>query len=75
MGVVCSETSSSIPSDVDRLAHYMKCQTSHGLRIIHCSNATANQLDIFQFAANSNWLGIGPTAAVGHVYCRPYHSD
>ena len=27
--LVCSETSSSIPSDVDRLANYMKCQISH----------------------------------------------
>ena len=29
VGLVCSETSSSIPSDVDRLAHNMKCQKSH----------------------------------------------
>ena len=28
-GLVCSETTSSIPSDVDRLAKDMKCQTSH----------------------------------------------
>ena len=29
VGLVCSETTSSIPSHVDRLAHFMKCQTSH----------------------------------------------
>ena len=37
-------------------------------------NASANQLDIFQFAANRNWLGIGH-----RTYCRlwswMYHSD
>ena len=35
MGLVCSETSLSIPSDVDRLAKDMECQTSHWLRISH----------------------------------------
>ena len=29
VGLVCSETSSSILSDMDRLAKDMKCQTSH----------------------------------------------
>ena len=29
VGLVCSETTSCIPSDVDRFAKDMKCQTSH----------------------------------------------
>ena len=40
--LVCSETTSSIPSDVDHLVKAMRCQTS---------------------------LGIGHTAAGGHVQC------
>ena len=49
---------------------WMKCRTSHWLRVSHCMSAAANPLDIFPFAAKPqvpNWLEIGPTADGGHV--------
>ena len=51
--LVCSEKTSSIPS-VDRLVRDMKCQSSHALTASRPPNASANQLDIFQFVANRN---------------------
>ena len=67
MCLVCSETKSSIPS-VDRLVKDLKCQTSHTTPS-QSLNAAANQLDIFQIASNPYRLGIGHTAAGGHVQC------
>ena len=49
---------------------WIKCRTSHWLRVSHCMSAAANPLNIFPFAAKPqvpNWLEIGPTADGGHV--------
>ena len=54
MCLACSETTSSIPSDVDRLLKDMKCQTSQSLTPSQSLNAAANQLGIFQLAADPN---------------------
>ena len=61
---------------MDRLVNeWSVCQTSHWLRIGHCMSAAADPLDIFPFAANPNWLGIGPTSDGGHVPLYMYTSD
>ena len=52
MGLVFFGNIINIPSDVDRLAKDTKCQKSQTPN--QSPNATANQLDIFQFAANPN---------------------
>ena len=64
MCLVCSETKSSIPS-VDRLVKDMNITLTPSQAL----NAIANQLDIFQIAANPTLLGIGNIAAGGHVQC------
>ena len=45
------------------------------LTLSQSMSPAANPLDIFQFAANANCLGIGPTAAGGRAQCTIVHSD
>ena len=65
MRLVWSETKS-----VDRLVKDMSnIALTDWLTPSQSLNAAANQLDIFQIAANPKWLGIGHIAAGGHLQC------